>query len=456
MFEVVTGAMGTGCFWYFIRGLLKPRHGKGLDEIFLSAGFFLLDMVIGSFGYSLPFMACIFGLMMIAYAGDWQVKLFLAVSYFAVRELVRFTIYHAFTVYFGGLVDRLAQRMLSGICSFEQFQERIQLTENIYTISFFSFFLILLFGFLHFYKKQLPDGLGLVEGNKTELWYLLVPTLAGFVYCSIIRSIQFVWEDGEVWILDKKFPIVRLLVPLGSFLCLGAIFLAALLLKRVKGAMEKQKENQIYQNRFHDMENYIRGLEQMYGDVRSMRHDLKNYVADMQILAHSGEETDKEAFSEYLQAVENRVEALDFACRTGNPITDVVINRQFANAAQKGIATESTFIYPSEDAVEAFDISILLNNALENAVEACPKNGSISLSSKRQGKLYLISVQNTCDKAIIWEDGFPVSSKSGILHGQGIKNMQKIAEKYGGTVRVRLEKAIFYVEMLLQIGNANS
>lgn len=456
VFEVITGAVGTGCFWYFTRGLLKPRHGKVLDEILLSAGFFLLDIAIGNYGYDLPLMACIWGLMMIAYAGEWQAKLFLTVLYFAVRELTRFTIYHAFTAFFSWLVDRRTERFLAGQHTVGQLKEYLNLIENVYVISFFLVLLVLFAGFLHWYKKQLPDNFGFAQRDKTKLLYLLVPTLAGFVYCAIIRSIQLsVWEDGEIWILDRKFPVVRLLVPLGSCLCLGAIFLSALLLKRMEIAMEKQQENQIYQNRLHDMEMYIRDMERMYGDVRSMRHDLKNYVADMQILAHSGEEADKEAFSEYLQAVSSRVEALDFACRTGNPITDVVINRQFGNAVQKGIATECTFIYPPGYEVEAFDISILLNNALENAVEACPPNGSISLSSKRQGNLYLISVQNTCNKAIIWENGFPVSTKTGVLHGQGIKNMQKIAEKYGGTVHVRLKKEIFYMEVLLQIGNAN-
>ncbi len=456
VFDIATGIMGTACFWYFTRGLLKPRHGKEWDELFLSAGFFLLDIAIGNIGYSLPFMACIWGMMMIAYAGDWKVKLFLVVSYFTVRELVRFTIYHAFTVFFGGQVDRLTEKLLFGGASIELLQERLQMIETVYTVSFVSFFVLLLFLFLYFYKKQLLDGLGHVEGNETELLYLMVSTLVGFVYCAIIRSIQFVWEDGEVWILDKQFPIVRLLIPLGSILCLGAVFLAALLLKRVKDAIEKQKENQIYQNRLYDMEKYIRDMELMYADVRSMRHDLKNYVADMQILAQSGEEADKKAFSEYLRALKDRVEELDFAFRTGNPITDVVINRQFGNAAKKGIVTESAFMYPAKEAVEAFDISILLNNALENAVEACPEGGSISLSSKRQGKLYLISVQNTCEHDIFWEDGLPVSSKTGALHGQGIKNMQKIAEKYGGTVHARLGNQIFYLEILLQTGNINS
>lgn len=198
---------------------------------------------------------------------------------------------------------------------------------------------------LYRYKKHLPKKELLADMDMLKFLYLIVPAFAGFVYCTILRSIQFEWVGEEIWMLDKQCPIVRLLVPIGSLLCLGSIFLAALLLKQMSAVLEKQQENLIYKNRLQDMMNYISDIESMYGDVRSMRHDLKNYVADMQLLAEGGEKIDKAAFKEYLEALSGRVDALNFKYVTGNPITDVVVNRQLITAEKKGIRVENTFLF---------------------------------------------------------------------------------------------------------------
>ena len=94
--------------------------------------------------------------------------------------------------------------------------------------------------------------------------------------------------------------------------------------------------------------------------------------------------------------------------------------------------------------MEAFDLSVLLNNALENAVEACSREAEgpleISLTSRQQGSLFLISVKNTCTEEPVWKDGIPVSTKKDNgIHGQGIGNIEKIAEKYEGTLQTACE-----------------
>lgn len=296
------------------------------------------------------------------------------------------------------------------------------------------------------------------RSDRTALFYLMIPALTGYVYCILIRNIQMIVHSDEIFLLDSEVPLTRLLVPMGSLLCLTAVFASALLLKKTEEAFQKEKEAQVYKNRLQDMERYIGDMERMYGDVKSMRHDLKNYVADMQLLAEQ-ENWERAAFYEYLQALSERVDAFTFSYATGNPITDVVVNRQLGVAKAAGIRVECVFFFPKFGGIAAFDLSVLLNNALENAVEACSREAEgsleISLTSRQQGSLFLISVRNTCKAELVWKDGIPVSTKkdSGI-HGQGIQNIKKIAEKYEGTVKIGAEGGVFVLEVLLKLSCA--
>ena len=68
--------------------------------------------------------------------------------------------------------------------------------------------------------------------------------------------------------------------------------------------------------------------------------------------------------------MEATVSRLDFAYRTGNPITDVIIHQKKQEAEKRGISFEANFTYPDKQQIDVYDIGIVLNNALENAIEA--------------------------------------------------------------------------------------
>ncbi len=451
MIDLLSSGLGACCFLFFINRVIKMRFHEKVCKLIVGTTYFLLGIFAGTDYMGLPLMVGTFCILLLIGKGTWKGKLYLVTVSFAIRELIRFIIYYAFTGVAGWMVDRQVEIFLENQCNFVQFDANVRAIEKGYTIIFFVAFFGLQILALYRYKKYLPPKEVLADMNNLTFLYLSVPALAGLVYCMIIRNIQFEWVGEEIWMLDKRFPIVRLLVPIGSLLCLGAVFFAALLLKQMNTVLEKQQEHQIYKNRVQDMTAYIKDIERMYGDVRSMRHDLKNYVADMQLLAEGEEKIDKDAFKEYLEAVSGRVDALTFKYVTGNPITDVVVNRHLTMAEKKGIRVENTFLFPQNTGIEAFDLSIILNNALENAIEACPADGYIAVTASRRGCVFLLSVCNTFKCMPVWENGIPISSKSEDgIHGWGIRNMLKIAERYMGTVKTEMEGDTFKLEVLLR------
>ena len=102
------------------------------------------------------------------------------------------------------------------------------------------------------------------------------------------------------------------------------------------------------------------------------------------------------------------------------------------------------FAYPTNLLTDSYDIAVILNNALENAIEACRKtrgNKQIKLHSYVKGSLFFIEVENDFTEDIVIEEksGLPVSSKErGKLHGIGISNIQRCAKKYKGDIDIEI------------------
>lgn len=110
-----------------------------------------------------------------------------------------------------------------------------------------------------------------------------------------------------------------------------------------------------------------------------------------------------------------------------------------------------------------FDMGIILNNLLDNAIEACEKletgKGFIRLSMKRKKQFLLIDVENSFDGAVPMQMGggfIPSTTKQNSLpsiiteHGIGLENVRDVAERYFGGVNIKAKGDVFHVTVMLQ------
>ena len=84
--------------------------------------------------------------------------------------------------------------------------------------------------------------------------------------------------------------------------------------------------------------------------------------------------------------------SLELTLQTGNPVTDVIVGDMRQRSQNLGIRFQVNFHYADPEAYDAFDMGIILQNLLQNAVEACEKVGEgerfISLTGKRKGRFF--------------------------------------------------------------------
>lgn len=107
---------------------------------------------------------------------------------------------------------------------------------------------------------------------------------------------------------------------------------------------------------------------------------------------------------------------------------------------------EGDLLYPENLGIEAFDLGILLNNALDNAIEACRKvleadGRSICFRGYVKGKMFFLVIENTCNvNCLQVEKGELRSTKEEQrIHGLGMSNMRSCAEKYYGIMQYEVK-----------------
>ena len=218
---------------------------------------------------------------------------------------------------------------------------------------------------------------------------------------------------------------------------------------------KKQEEQKRYrlQSQIKDIQSHISEIELLYQRMRGLKHDIKNHVTTVKSLM---EQKNYDEASEYLSSMNKAAEILDHHFKTGNPITDVIINGKYNEAVKKNIKFQSKFAFPVDTNIDAFDLSIILNNALENAIEASEKgaNGFVSIESFRKKNTYLLMVENSYCGSIEMDEtsGLPLTSKNdAAFHGMGLTNLREVTKKYYGDIEIELMKNSFHLTIMIMI-----
>ena len=138
---------------------------------------------------------------------------------------------------------------------------------------------------------------------------------------------------------------------------------------------------------------------------------------------------------------------------TGNVAIDSVLNYKLNEAAGKGILINSDIKVPFDIVVDSADITSIVGNLLDNAINAVLKIAeqdreiTVNLSYDK-GRLF-IAVQNKYDGIIKMTKGRPVTDKDTSEHGFGLKNVERTLEKYNGYIEYEPNGKIFKTTAML-------
>lgn len=188
-----------------------------------------------------------------------------------------------------------------------------------------------------------------------------------------------------------------------------------------------------------------------YRQTRILRHDLKGRLVALSALLEAGqtEETKKE-IERMLQ--ENSLNRHGTA-ETGNLALDALVNYKYAAATAKGIQMSCRLEVPAELFVEGTDLCVILENLLDNAMEAVEKlpegERQVSLDVRLIKGVILITVENPYQGEILLDSHDKIRSSKTGDHGIGLLSVERTAEKYAGEAFISYEDGLFRVSVML-------
>ncbi|MBD5465653.1 MAG: GHKL domain-containing protein [Lachnospiraceae bacterium] len=384
---------------------------------------------------------------------------YLVFTYYTIGELVRFVLYVP-----GNFLIQSALRLIGAsvengdVLDMERNIKFIMELEVVWNILFTVVYVLAVCWLCQKFMKSF-----FFEGEKISLWeflFLMLSSAIGFCFCIFLRSILFTYREQEyIYLLDEN-PELQLLAPFMALLGIASIFTSIYLWNRLRREQEEKNALFLYEERLLEMEEHVQELERLYEGMRGMKHDMKNYVADIEALLGSDKKLSgdtKEALQNYLNGLCNSLEELDITYKTGNPVTDTVVNRYLRKAEKLGAVVKCDFLYPAALEIDGFDLSILLNNGLENAAEALEKCQEkplyLEISSFAKGNMFFLEIKNSFSGTLAYDrerNIFHTTKQEKSYHGYGLKNMQKAVEKYYGKIEYRVEERFFVLTAMLQ------
>lgn len=292
-----------------------------------------------------------------------------------------------------------------------------------------------------FFTHTIADAMRIQDDTLwRHLWKIpLFSTIFGMLYC---------FNDDVYAYATWQFMVSRYLMLFGT--CYVS-YVALKVLEISKNRTQLEEALKYADQSILTQKKQFDSLSKHMDDMRKARHDLRQHLTLIQSYI---EKDDKAGLKNYIEQYRSELPPDVLELYSRNDVVNAIVCYYAGVARDSHICFDAKIDYPDISTISETDITVLIGNLLENAVEACQRQTScqtfIKLRIKRHGNSeLLILTDNTCINPVTFHDGVPISSKREGM-GIGTSSMQDIAERYHGTVRFEWKEGIFYTSVLLQ------
>lgn len=264
---------------------------------------------------------------------------------------------------------------------------------------------------------------------------------------------------GSLFIIYKIFEyscaLKRDFVIKESLFCLLIMLFVNLLVFRLylllANELVKSRDNAVYEQQLQIYSQALHEKELNIEEIRNMKHDIKQHYISLRGMISKEE---YKMADDYLAELLNyHLEKSSFS-KTGNVIIDSIINTKYYVMKQAGIECFSEIHIPFEMNIDATDLSVLIGNVLDNAIEANYADiidKYVKIYMNYDKNILIITVINSYD-GILTKDknGKLLSRKENTdTHGFGMNSINNIVSKYKGTMVIDNNDKEFILKMFL-------
>lgn len=441
--SVIALLMITGIYFgKFVCPYIKKKKGAVAVSIVYITIMLVLYMIppqIDNFSAHLIGVIAAFLAMYVEDRRNIYQKIFLAITFFSIRWL---------TVAMAGRLDDIVTKALV----FRNMSaEKVWLQYGLYVgtrvldIVLCIAFIAVAIGLInkaYIYKKD--------EMSVKEMVMLIIPSLVGVTGYGILQYYLMIYERDTGKNLIDTYGFYGALSFLHYLISIVAILVVIVMFQNWKEMQEEQRGQELVLNQISDMKKHIGEVEKLYRDIRSMRHDMGNHI---QTLEHLVAHNNMDDATEYLEHLKNEWDEVSPEIKTGSPVIDVILMEKLREAKERQIRFLSDFHYPHNTKLNAFDLSVIMNNALNNCMENVSGDDPyISISSFRKNSIFIITIKNSFGGQLNFGDSdLPETTKSGREHGIGLNNIRRVARMYMGDISLEQGNEEVILSIMMQV-----
>ncbi|HJC49644.1 MAG TPA: GHKL domain-containing protein [Candidatus Anaerostipes avistercoris] len=286
------------------------------------------------------------------------------------------------------------------------------------------------------------------------------------LFLIVIIALKKVFTNEELKELPAGHSILLVFVPIGSIYIMNAVFVLAYKAKwkyseiyslfsviilllinvlifyiyiKLADDLQVRRMNLVYEQQLELCERHQDETEISMLQMRDVKHNMRNNFVSILAYAEQGE------CQKIIRFVNDVMEEgklkTSGTTNTGNIVTDSLVAYWKRTAEIEGIKFYSDLNIPMDMPFKGADLSLILGNLLENAVEGArkaKKRKYIRLKIKYDKNNLLITVENSYVGALIKGKGEELKTTKidAINHGIGLPSVRRTARRYHGTVSV--------------------
>lgn len=216
------------------------------------------------------------------------------------------------------------------------------------------------------------------------------------------------------------------------------------------GLISRRTDRRIASYQHELIETHYREVDNMYRQMRAWRHDYRNHIQTMKAYAAVG---NWDAIKEYLDLLDDDLATVDTVIKTGNHMTDAILNSKISLARSRDIQVVADAHIPVQLKSSELDLCCILGNLFDNAIEASmqlpPEQRLIRVYMDMKNTQLYISFTNFTAGRKLQKLGNVFRSTKGGEHGLGLVRMDAIVQRLDGYISRNSEDGAFTTEILL-------
>lgn len=278
---------------------------------------------------------------------------------------------------------------------------------------------------------------------KDYLCMIIVPLLSIFIIIAVtvesrgtIVNAGFATNTAMLGILIINFIVYYLLNNI----------IKANELKHVQARMEIQ---------FMFQEKKYEQTSMSFKSISGILHDTNKHLV---YLRECVVQKDYNEAIDYIDTAINNLSDSYKRINTGFLVIDALVSNAYNNASIKNINFKTDInIDKNKINIERYDLSVVLGNLLDNAIEACIKISNIDdrfieVNIFTNSTALVVNILNSALENNLFKK-FESDKLNKIMHGYGLSNVNLIAEKYGGSFIVERRESKFEATIVLPFIN---